>query len=110
MFQNISDEIKQEEIEDVQKDSNKTKLLFKNMFKLQNIVIYFIIFCISTVKMELDIAPFGIAMFGVACGGGIPAGIAVAVRWCWNTARSWLWTFCRILNYCWYFYCSYSNI
>lgn len=78
MFQNISEELDQEEYEDVNiRNKTRFKSILKNMFKIQNILVYIIAFCISTVKMGIDITPFGIAMFAVACGSAIPAGIVL---------------------------------
>lgn len=80
MFQNISEEIKQEEYDDVNvKNKDKLKNVLKNMFKLQNILVYVISFFISTVKLGIDVTPFGIAMFAVACGSAVPAGIVLVL-------------------------------
>lgn len=78
MFQNISEEVKKEnyEYEDV-KNKNKLKSILKNMFKIQNIIVYIITLLVSTVSLRLGITPFGIAMFAVACGSTIPAGIVM---------------------------------
>ena len=64
MFQNISKESKQkinEEIEVNKKD--KLKVIFKNLFTVQNIILYTITFMISMVGISTDNIMFTITPF-----------------------------------------------
>ena len=110
MFQNISDEIKQEEIEDVNEKESKGNVILRNILKLQNVIVYIITFCISTVKMGLDITPFGIVMFAVACGSTVPAGIVLAVGRIRNINFIWNKVFYRIYYYSSIVFVAYNYI
>ena len=73
MFQNITEEDKQEEVEDV-KFNSKTKRV-KNLFSVQNIIVYAISCMVSMVSFNGELAPFGLAMFAAVCSNKIPAGV-----------------------------------
>lgn len=75
MFQNIAQDYDQEEIQDVEFNSNKSK--FSNIVKanlnVQTICMCIVSFFASMVSFGDDIAPFGLAIFAAACGNKIPA-------------------------------------
>ncbi|MBR3152049.1 MAG: SpoIIE family protein phosphatase [Clostridia bacterium] len=75
MFQNLADEIMQKK-EDVKINSVKDNL-FSRVFRIQNIIVYILSFLISTVRIDEEIAPFGMAIFAAACGSKIPAGVVL---------------------------------
>lgn len=74
MFQNISEEIEEntnENIENNNKKNNKNwKLIFKNMIKPQNILLYVVALLISTVSIINGQANLAIAIFAATCSGG----------------------------------------
>ena len=74
MFQNINSN-KQEE----KKDNLFKKIDIKNLFKINDIVLYAIAFLVSMVGFNKEFAPFGLAIFAAACSNRIPVGILYAV-------------------------------
>lgn len=69
MFQNIiSSQVKQEQ-------SFTRRIDIKNLFKLNDIILYAVAFLISMVSFDGDLAPFGIAIFAAACSNRIPVGV-----------------------------------
>lgn len=77
MFQNIADENIQKN-EDVKVNFFKNNFIAK-AFKIQNIIIYILSFMITTVRIDDELAPFGMAIFAAACGSSVPAGIVLAM-------------------------------
>ena len=80
MFQNIVNEIENENTEEINntgsKKANKIKIIIKNTFTKQNILMYIISFMLSMVSCGNEqIAPFGLAIFSAICSQGIPMGI-----------------------------------
>ncbi len=80
MFQNIVNEIENDNTEEINnngsKKTNKIKIIIKNTFTKQNILMYIISFMLSMVSCGNEqIAPFGLAMFAAICSQGIPMGI-----------------------------------
>ncbi len=73
MFQNINVEYEQEEINE-QKSNSKRNYL-KEIFSIQNILLYIITFGVSMVSFGEKITPFGISIFAAVCSNTIPAGI-----------------------------------
>lgn len=69
MFQNINN--KQEEYE----IKPKRKIQIKNLFKINDIVLYALAFLMSMVSFNGELAPFGLAIFAAACSNRIPVGI-----------------------------------
>ena len=58
------------------KKQSKIKLILKNIFTKQNILMYIISFMLSMVSCgNENIAPFGLAMFAAICSNSIPMGI-----------------------------------
>lgn len=80
MFQNISAEDRPEENKDVEfyKES-KMKMIVKEIFTKQNILLYIISFMLSVVNCGIGVSPFGFAIFAAACSNGIPAGIIYVI-------------------------------
>ena len=53
---------------------NNTKLeMLKNLFNINNVIIYIISFMISTISMGQEVSPFSIAIIGASLASGIPA-------------------------------------
>jgi len=76
MFQNVTDEIGQDDIEDIEvNSSNKKGIKIKELFSIQNIILYAISFMASMVSFNGDFAPFGLAIFAAVCSNRIAAGI-----------------------------------
>lgn len=80
MFQNIVNEIENEDTQKIEnnntKKNNKFKTIIKNALTKQNILMYIISFMLSMVSCgNENIAPFGLAMFAAICSNGIPMGI-----------------------------------
>lgn len=74
MFQNISDNSEIEDMEDKEEvNKGKWKLILKNMFTVQNIILYIFSAMVSSVSIISGLAPFGIAIFAAACSNGIIA-------------------------------------
>lgn len=69
MFQNITNNQEQAE------ESYVRKVQIKNLFKMNDIILYTIAFLISMVGMDEELAPFGLAIFAAACSNRIPVGI-----------------------------------
>lgn len=69
MFQNV---INQNQVE--QEEIKPRKINFKELFKINDIVLYAISFLVSMVNFN-DISPFGLAIFAAACSNKIPVGI-----------------------------------
>ena len=77
MFQNLAEDAKQEEYEDVKELNKKIKL--KKLFSMQNIILYAISFMLSMVNFGTDMAPFGLAIFAATCSNKIPSGVVLIV-------------------------------
>ena len=74
MFQNISEEIEENEIENnIENKKGRTKYVLKNILKPQNIVLYLIAGLISTLPIMNGLAPFGLAIFAACCSTGVAA-------------------------------------
>lgn len=73
MFQNIDVEYEQEEINESKIKPKKNYL--KEIFTIQNIVLYILTLGVSMVGFDERIAPFGISIFAAVCSNKIPAGI-----------------------------------
>lgn len=69
MFQNV---INQNQVE--QEEIKPRKINLKELFKINDIVLYAIAFLVSMVNFN-DISPFGLAIFAAACSNKIPVGI-----------------------------------
>ena len=76
MFQNIADEeIQKDNInENIKEKINDSKInyILKEIFKVQNIIIYIITFLISTLSINNANVPFGLAMVAACVGEEIP--------------------------------------
>lgn len=69
MFQNIADMGFQEEINE---ENNNTKYRLKQIFKIQNVIIYVLTLLMSTLSVKNEIMPFGLAMVAACVGESIP--------------------------------------
>lgn len=70
MFQNV--------VSNKQQDGENTvkrKINFKNLFRINDIILYAITFLAAMVGFNNDFAPFGLAIFAAACSNRIPAGV-----------------------------------
>lgn len=70
MFQNITNNQEQRE-----QESYSKKIQIKNLFKINDIILYAIAFLISMVGIDEELAPFGLAIFAAACSNRNPVGI-----------------------------------
>ena len=69
MFQNVEDSDNHDEIE----EKNKTLMLrLKELFKIQNIIIYILTLMVSCLTIKNTVAPFGLAMIAACVGEGVP--------------------------------------
>lgn len=69
MFQNVEDNDNYDENE----ENNKTiKLRLKELFKIQNIIIYILTLMVSCLTIKNIVAPFGLAMIAACIGEGVP--------------------------------------
>lgn len=74
MFQNISEQIEQDDIEDnIDNKKGNWKIIIKNMVKPQNILLYIIAILISTVSIMNGQAPFGLAILAASISNGTVA-------------------------------------
>ena len=67
MFQNITQSAEEQE-----NQVNKVKIIFKELWKVQNIVLFILTFCVSTLSIEGEIMPFGLAMVAATLSSGVP--------------------------------------
>lgn len=58
-----------------QEEKQTRKIDFKNLLKINNIVLYAIACLVSMVGFNKELAPFGLAIFAAVCSNKIPAGI-----------------------------------
>ena len=75
MFQNLAnraEELNKKDVKEKNKNINLDKI--KDIFTIQNIIIYILSFLISTVSIKDGLFPFGFAFFVAACSSTIPAG------------------------------------
>ena len=77
MFQNITEEEKQERILEGQDWTSKINIkeILSKVFTKQNIFVYIISFMVSMVSTVNGIAPFALAVFAAALSNGLPAGV-----------------------------------
>ena len=71
MFQNIAEETVQNVNENTEADSKIIKIL-KELFKLNNIIIYVLTFFISMITVKDVYIPLGIAMVAACLGSTVP--------------------------------------
>lgn len=77
MFQNIADMGTCEELNE-EKDSN-TSYRLKQIFKIQNVIIYVLTLLMSTLSVKNEIMPFGLAMLAACVGESIPIACVFAM-------------------------------
>lgn len=70
MFQNINNNQEQSNQEYYSK-----KIQIKNLFKINDIILYAIAFLVSMVGVDEELAPFGLAIFAAACSNRNPVGV-----------------------------------
>lgn len=69
MFQNITESVgKQED----NANNSKIKIVLKEIFKVKNIVIMFLTLLVSSLAIDEEIVPFGLAMIGASISTEIP--------------------------------------
>jgi len=85
MFQNINNSEEDNNYE----VNNTRKIDFKNLFTVNDIVLYAIAFMVSMVSFNGEFAPFGLAIFAAACSNRIPVGIVYIVVALRNINRIW---------------------
>ena len=69
MFQNVEDSGNREENE---VKNSALKLRLKELFKVQNIIIYILTLMVSSLTIKNTVAPFGLAMIAACVGEGVP--------------------------------------
>lgn len=75
MFQNITESVEEQESIKV----SKTDLILKELLKVQNIIVFVLTLLVSTLSIEEEIAPFGLAMVAATLSSGIPVfGVLIA--------------------------------
>ena len=79
MFQNIIDEVIEEQTEELNSQNKKKKINFRNLFSISDIVLYVASFMMSMVGFGKEFAPFALSIFAATCGAKIPAGIVFIV-------------------------------
>lgn len=67
MFQNMVDSVDKDYIK-----NSKLKLILKEMFKKNNIIIYILTFLVSSISIKSEIAPFGLAILAACMGTTVP--------------------------------------
>ena len=77
MFQNITEEEKQEKAIEEQEWTSKINIkeILSKVFTKQNILVYIISFMVSMVSTVNGIAPFALAIFAATLSNGLPAGV-----------------------------------
>lgn len=79
MFQNIIDDIEQEEYDNYESEVKKEKINIKQFLHVQDIVLYAIAFMVSMVGFNEKFAPFGLAIFAATCASKRPTAILYAM-------------------------------
>ena len=75
MFQNITESVEEQESIKI----SKTNLILKELLKVQNVIIFVLTLLVSTLSIEEEIAPFGLAMVAATLSSGVPVfGVLVA--------------------------------
>ncbi len=70
MFQNVADVGNHDE--KINSNSSNIACRLKEIFKIQNIIIYFLTFLVSTLSIKQELTPFGLAMLAACVGEAIP--------------------------------------
>ena len=70
MFQNIADA--ENHNREINYDSSNVIYRLKEIFKYQNVIIYFLTFLMSTLSVKGEFAPFGLAMMAACVGESVP--------------------------------------
>lgn len=74
MFQNITENIQNDE-----EINTSRKIDFKNLFSINDLIIYILSFLISQVAFNSEFAPFGLAILAAGCSNKMPLGILFVV-------------------------------
>ena len=92
MFQNITDNREQSELEeeDIREGQAPKGMLLKSLFSMQNIIIYAISAMVSMVSFHGQIAPFGLAIFGAVCANQMAARNSIYFVFYWDTFGIWI--------------------
>ena len=77
MFQNIIDEEIKEQEEEINSYKQKRRIDFKNLFSINDIVLYAISFMVSMVGFGKEFAPFSLAIFAATCSNKNAAGVVL---------------------------------
>ena len=78
MFQNISEEYKQNSEEEIV-EKKSIKDILKKFLTKQNIILYIISFMVSMVSFDDNIYPFGLAMLAATCSINAPVGVVFII-------------------------------
>lgn len=67
MFQNITESTAEKE-----NQVSKIHFILKELLKVQNLILFVLTFCMSTLSIEEEITPFGLAMVAATLSSGVP--------------------------------------
>ena len=70
MFQNVTNNVAQEDDDEIRE--NRINLLLKELFSPKNWLIYILTFLLSMIKIKTGVLPFGLAIVGACLGSTIP--------------------------------------
>ena len=70
MFQNVSEQVNEQKNNEI--NLKQIKLICKDIFKYQNIIIYILAFLVSGVSLKGQAIPFGLAILAASLGTGVP--------------------------------------
>lgn len=74
MFQNITESASERE-----NQVSKISFILKEFLKVQNLILFVLTFCMSTLSIEEEITPFGLAMVAATLSSGVPVfGVLIA--------------------------------
>lgn len=75
MFQNITENVEEQNNTNI----SKVNLIFRELLKVQNVVICILTLLMSTLSIEEEIVPFGLAMVAATLSSGVPIfGVLIA--------------------------------
>ncbi len=70
MYQNATEQVNDEKVNSF--DLNNLKLILKDVFKYQNIIIYILAFLVSMISIKGQVMPFGLAILAACLGTTVP--------------------------------------
>lgn len=77
MFQNVSEQVNEQKNNEI--NLKQIKLICKDIFKYQNIIIYILAFLVSSVSLKGQAIPFGVAILAACLGTTVPMAVVFVV-------------------------------